>query len=93
MASCWQRFWGGENPQAPHSSSLECEVTPNPFGHGTFWTRLPLLGQDERCWEEHGCESPVSQEINKSLPQSCTHLFSPSSCLYLQFRVFIDQRG
>lgn len=65
MASCWQRFVGVSIPKPPHSSSLECEVTPNPFGHGTLMTRLPLLGQDNRCWEEHGCDSPVSQEINK----------------------------
>lgn len=57
---CWG---GGSIPKPPHSSSLECEVTPNPLGLGTLWTRLPLLGQDKRCWEEHGCESPVSQEI------------------------------
>lgn len=35
----------GSTCKPPHSSSLECEMTPNPLGHGTLWTRLPLLGQ------------------------------------------------
>lgn len=37
----------GNIPKPPHTSSLECEVTPQPLSTITFWTRLPLLGQDK----------------------------------------------